>query len=219
MPRTLNSPKGTRKNIAGVVLAAGSSRRMGEANKLMIPVDGTPMVARVVDALRDGGVEKVFVVTGYAPEEIRGALGDRDVETVHNPDYEEGLGSSVRTGVSAVGDDVDGVLIALGDMPWVDEDVISRLLDAFGPDGELSIYIPMFGRRRGNPVLWSSHHFAELRQLSGDVGGKALFHKHPEAICYVDVQSAAVNIDVDTPESLRELGIDGLDAPQRKEPP
>ena len=130
---------------------------------------------------------------------------------VHNPDYEEGLGSSVRTGVSAVGDDVDGVLIALGDMPWVGTDVISRLLDAFSPDGELSIYIPMFGRKRGNPVLWGSQHFPELRRLSGDLGGKALLHKHPEAIGYVDVQSAAVHIDVDTPEALHELGIDGSD--------
>jgi len=211
MPRNLSTSKGARKNIVAVVLAAGESRRMGQANKLTIPVDGTPMVARVVDTLREGGVQRVLVVTGHAPEEIRGALGDRDVEVVHNPDYEEGMGASVRTGVSVVGNDVDGVLIALGDMPWVSTDVIGRLLDAFTPDGDLSIYIPMFGRKRGNPVLWGSRHFPELRQLSGDVGGKALFHRHAEAICYVDVESAAVNIDVDTPEALRELGIDGSD--------
>jgi molybdenum cofactor cytidylyltransferase len=211
MPRNLSSRKGARKNIVGVVLAAGASRRMGEANKLTISVDGTPMVARVVDSLRTSGVDEVLVVTGHAPEEIRSALGDRKVRMVHNADHEEGLGSSVRAGVSAIGDDVDGVLIALGDMPWVDSDVIQRLLDAFSPDGELSIYIPMFGRKRGNPVLWGSHHFSELCQLSGDVGGKALFHRHPEAICYVDVQSAAVNIDVDTPEALHALGIDAPD--------
>jgi molybdenum cofactor cytidylyltransferase len=211
MPRNLSTPKGARKNIVAVVLAAGESRRMGQANKLTIPVDGTPMVARVVDTLREGGVQRVLVVTGHAPEEIRGALGDRDVEVVHNPDYEEGMGASVRTAVSVVGDDVDGVLIALGDMPWVSTDVIGRLLDAFTPDGDLSIYIPMFGRKRGNPVLWGSRHFPELRQLSGDVGGKALFHRHAEAICYVDVESAAVNIDIDTPEALHELGIDGSD--------
>ena len=211
MPRNLSTPKGARKNIVAVVLAAGESRRMGQANKLTIPVDGTPMVARVVDTLREGGVQRVLVVTGHAPEEIRGALGDRDVEVVHNPDYEEGMGASVRAGVSVVGNDVDGVLIALGDMPWVSTDVIGRLLDAFTPDGDLSIYIPMFGRKRGNPVLWGSGHFPELRQLSGDVGGKALFHRHAEAICYVDVESAAVNIDVDTPEALHDLGIDGSD--------
>jgi molybdenum cofactor cytidylyltransferase len=211
MPRNLSSPKGVTKNIVAVVLAAGASRRMTQANKLTIPVDGTPMVARVIDALQESGINEVIVVTGHAPEEIQAALGDREVELVHNSDYEEGMGSSVRTGVSAVADDVDGVLIALGDMPWVGTDVIGRLLDAFSPDGDLSIYIPMFGRKRGNPVLWGSRHFPELRQLSGDVGGKALFHSHAAAICYVDVESAAVNIDVDTPEALHELGIDGPD--------
>lgn len=211
MPRNLSSPKGTRKNVVAVVLAAGASQRMGQTNKLTISVDGTPMVARVVDALRQSGVKKIFVVTGHAPEEIQGALGDREVELVRNPEYQEGMGSSVRAGVAAVGDDVDGVLIALGDMPWVNTEVIGRLFDAFSPDSDLSIYIPMFGRKRGNPVLWASRHFPELRQLSGDVGGKALFHRHPEAICYVDVESAAVNIDIDTPEALHELGIDGSD--------
>jgi molybdenum cofactor cytidylyltransferase len=211
MPRNLSSPKGARKNIVAVVLAAGASRRMGQANKLTIPVGGTPMVASVVDALRDSGVKRVLVVTGHAQEEILAALGDRDVEIVHNPDHEEGMGASVRTGVSAVGDEVDGLLIALGDMPWVGTDVIGRLLNAFSPDGDLSIYIPMFGRKRGNPVLWGSRHFPELRQLTGDVGGKALFHRHAEAICYVDVESAAVNIDIDTPEALHKLGIDGSD--------
>ncbi|MDH3201477.1 MAG: molybdopterin-binding/glycosyltransferase family 2 protein [Myxococcales bacterium] len=211
MPRNLSSTRDAKKNIVAVVLAAGASRRMGQANKLTVPVDGTPMVARVVDALRESRVDKILVVTGHAPEAIRDALGDRDVELVHNPDYEEGMGSSVRTGVSAIGNEVDGVLIALGDMPWVSTDVIGRLVDAFSAGGDLSIYIPMFGRKRGNPVLWSSRHFPELRQLSGDVGGKALFHTHAAAICYVDVESASVNIDVDTPEALHQLGIEGHD--------
>jgi molybdenum cofactor cytidylyltransferase len=211
MPRNLGSRRDTKKNIVAVVLAAGASRRMGQANKLTVPIDGTPMVARVVDALRQSGIRKTFVVTGHAPEAIRDALVDREVELVHNPDHEEGMGSSVRTGVSAIGDEVDGVLIALGDMPWVSAEVIGRLVDAFSAGGDLSIYIPMFGRKRGNPVLWSSRHFPELRQLSGDVGGKALFHTHAAAICYVDVESASVNIDVDTPEALHQLGIDPHD--------
>jgi molybdenum cofactor cytidylyltransferase len=208
MPRNLGSQRRGRKNVVGVVLAAGASRRMGQTNKLTIPVEGIPMVARVVDALQRSGVQKVIVVTGYEPEQIRDALSDRDVELVHNPDYEQGMGTSVRAGISALDDDVDGALVALGDMPWVGTDVIDRLIDAFSPDGDLSIYIPMFGRKRGNPVLWGARHFPELRQLSGDVGGKALFHRYADAICYVDVESAAVNIDVDTPDALHELGID-----------
>jgi molybdenum cofactor cytidylyltransferase len=202
MPPSLASQKEV--NIVGVVLAAGQSRRMGQANKLTMPVDGTPMVARVVDTLQRSGVERVIVVTGHEPHEIRDALSGRDVEFAHNPDFEDGMGTSVRAGVSALGDDVDGVLIALADMPWVSSDVIDRLVDAFSPDGEVSIYIPMYGRKRGNPVLWGAQRFAELRELSGDVGGKVLFDRHPEAICYVDVEGAGVNIDVDTPDALDE---------------
>jgi molybdenum cofactor cytidylyltransferase len=207
MPRDLSSPRGE-KTVVAVVLAAGESRRMGARNKLTVSVEGSPMVARVVDALQGSRVERIIVVTGHEPERIREALGDRRVELVHNPDYAEGIASSIRTGIAALGEHADGALMALADMPWVCTDVINRLVDAFRSAAELSIFIPVFGRKRGNPVLWGSQHFPELLALSGDVGGKALFHRHSAAICYVDVQSPGVNVDVDTPEALQKLGID-----------
>jgi len=206
MPRNLSAPR-SKKTVAAVVLAAGASRRMGEKNKLLLPVDGIPMVARVVDALQQSRVQRIIVVTGHEPERVTEALAGREIEIVHNPSYADGIATSIRTGVAALGEDVDGALMALADMPWVSTDVINRLIDAFTADGELSIFIPMFGRKRGNPVLWASQHFSELLALSGDVGGKALFHRHSAAICYVDVESAGVNIDLDTPEALQELGI------------
>ena len=207
MPRNFASQGRSEKRIAAVVLAAGESRRMGDVNKLTMQVDGTPMVARVVYAVQQSGVQRVIVVTGHQPERIEEALSGCNVELVHNPDYAEGIGTSVRTGVAALGDDVHGALVALGDMPWVSVEVIDRLVGAFTSDGELSIFIPMFGRKRGNPVLWGAQHFPELLALTGDVGGKALFHRHAAAICYVDVGSAGVNIDVDTPEALEGPGI------------
>jgi molybdenum cofactor cytidylyltransferase len=209
MARNVASPRRSDKHIAALVLAAGESRRMGDANKLTIPVDGTPMVARVVDALQQSRAQRVIVITGHEPERIEEALSGRDVEFVHNPDYAEGIGSSVRMGITALDDDADGALVALGDMPWVNTEVINRLVDAFTTGGELSIFIPMFGGKRGNPVLWGSQHFPELLALSGDVGGKALFDRHATAICYVNVESASVNTDVDTPDALQKLGIQG----------
>ena len=209
MARNVASPRSFDKHIAALVLAAGESRRMGDANKLTIPVDGTPMVARVVDALQQSRAQRVIVITGHQPERIKEALSGRDVEFVHNPDYAEGIGSSVRMGITALDDDADGALVALGDMPWVNTEVINRLVDAFTTDRELSIFIPMFGGKRGNPVLWGARHFSELLALSGDVGGKALFERHATAICYVNVESASVNTDVDTPDALQKLGIQG----------
>ncbi|MFA9411034.1 MAG: NTP transferase domain-containing protein [Deltaproteobacteria bacterium] len=209
MPRNVASSDRSDERIAALVLAAGESRRMGDANKLTIPVDGTPMVARVVDALQQSHAQRVIVITGHEPERIKEALSGRDVELVHNPDYAEGIGSSVRVGVAALGDDVDGALVALADMPWVNAEVINRLIDAFTSASEPSIFIPRFGGQRGNPVLWGAQHFPELLALAGDVGGKALFQRHASAICYVDVESASVNLDVDTPDALQELAIQG----------
>jgi len=207
MPRSLSSPKAN-KTVGAIVLAAGESRRMGKQNKLTLPVGGSPMVARVIDALEGSHVQRILVVTGHEPERIREALAGRQVELVHNPDYADGIATSIRAGIEALDDDVDGALMALADMPWVGTEVINRLVDAFASAAELSIFIPMFGSKRGNPVLWGSQHFPELLALRGDVGGKALFHRHSSSICYVDVESPGVHVDVDTPEALHELEID-----------
>lgn len=196
-------------HIAALVLAAGESRRMGDVNKLTIEVDGTPMVARVVDALQQSRARPVIVVTGHEPERIEEALAGRNVELVHNPDYAEGISASVRVGIGALDGGVDGALIALGDMPWVSTEVINRLVDAFVSDGEHSIFIPMFGTKRGNPVLWRAQHFPELLALAGDVGGKALFAGRAAAIRYVEVESPGVHIDVDTPDTLQGHTIEG----------
>lgn len=203
----------TENTIAAVVLAAGSSRRMGDINKLMLSIEGTPMVVRVVEALERSHVDRILVVTGHEPERIRGVLLDRKVEVVHNPDYEEGMGTSIRTGISTLGRDLDGALIVLADMPWVGTEVVDRLIDAFAEADERSIFIPSFRGKRGNPILWSAKHFPELLELTGDVGGKGLFQRWSEAICHVEVESTAIRLDVDTPDVLRELGIDsGVDA-------
>lgn len=191
--------------IAAVVLAAGQSRRMGAANKLTLPVGGVPMVARVVDSLSRSGIAKVIVVTGHEAEAIENGLVGRPIELVYNPDYAEGIGSSIRAGIGALEDDVEGALIALGDMPWVDPETIDRLVDAFASSAEPSIFVPTHGKKRGNPVLWSAEYFPELLALTGDVGGKALFHRHARSICDVEVENAGVDIDVDTPVALDDL--------------
>jgi len=180
---------------------------MGPTNKLTVEVEGTPMVARVADALFASKVAEIVVVTGHEPRRIETALRGREVTLVHNPDYDDGISTSIRAGISALGEDIDGALIALADMPWLRPEVVDRLLDAFSADGELSIFVPMFGGKRGNPVLWSSIHFPELCTLTGDVGGKRLFHRHSAAVCYANVEDAGVSIDLDTPEALDTLGI------------
>jgi molybdenum cofactor cytidylyltransferase len=188
--------------VAAIVLAAGMSRRMGGTNKLLAPIDGAPMVARVVDAFLASKADPVLVVLGHEAERVRAALAGRDVRFVENPAYEEGLGASLRAGIEALEEDVDAALVGLGDMPRVQPAHIDRLIEAFDPAGPATIVVPVHERKRGHPVLWSSRHFAEMRKLGGDVGARGLLERHADAVRAVPIDDAAIHLDVDTPEML-----------------
>jgi molybdenum cofactor cytidylyltransferase len=190
--------------FAAVLLAAGESRRMGEANKLLERVDGIPMVARVVAALKASRASQVVVITGHEHDRVREALADHEVRFVHNPDYAQGMSTSVRAGIDALGEDVDAALFALGDMPWIQSGHIDALLAAFDPE-VAPICVPVFDRKRGNPVLWSSRYFPQMRALTGDVGARRLLSDYAEDVRLVHMSDAAVLIDVDTPEALAGL--------------
>jgi molybdenum cofactor cytidylyltransferase len=182
-----------------VVLAAGLSRRMGEANKLLLEVEGGPMVARCVDAVLGSAARPVVVVTGHEQARVRAALAGRELIFVHNPEPAQGLATSLRTGIAALGDELAGAVVCLGDMPWVHAGQIEALLAAFAASDERSICVPTFDGKRGNPVLWPARYFAEIRALTGDSGARSLLAAHADEVCYVPVSNPGVTLDVDTP--------------------
>ena len=193
-----------RPRVAGVVVAAGLSSRMGGENKLLAEVDGKPIVARVVDALLDAAIDPVLVVVGHQADQVRASVADCRVRFVENPDFAEGLGASIRAGFRALDEPVDAALIALGDMPRIRADHVTKIVAAFDPSGARTICVPAHEGRRGHPVLWSSRHFAALRELGGDVGARALLAAHAEAIATVPVADDGVHFDVDDPALLAE---------------
>ena len=217
LPRAFASPKdpnargdeGTSESgstkIAALVLAAGESRRMGTINKLLVEVDGLAMVARAADAALQSGADPVIVVTGHQHEELEAALAGRAVQILHNPDYAEGMSTSVRAGLAALPADTGAAVICLGDMPHVDSGLISRLIAGFDPAKGQAICVPTYKGKRGNPVLWSSRYFGQMQRLAGDVGARHLIGEHSDHVHEIECGDASVTFDVDTPEALESL--------------
>jgi len=195
--------------IAGLVLAAGQSRRMGARNKLLAEIDGVAMVRRVAEAVLASRADPVLVVTGHEAERVRDALKGLAVTFVDNPDYEEGISASLRHGLAALPGECDGALVCLGDMPRVDAAMLDKLIAAFAPEAGKDICVPVHEGKRGNPVLWGKRYFTEMRDIAGDVGAKHLIGRHAEAVAEVSIADDGVLIDVDSPDALAALTAGG----------
>ncbi len=192
--------------IAGVVLAAGRSRRMAPLNKLLLADRaGKPMVARVVDNVLSSKAHPIVVVTGHQAEQVAHALGGRPVRVVHAPDYADGLSASLRAGIAAVPPDAAAAIVCLGDMPLVTGRMIDRLLEAYDPDEGRLIVLPTFRGKQGNPMLWDRRFFPEILRITGDSGARFLLGQHMENVAEVEMADDAVLRDFDTAESLTTL--------------
>jgi molybdenum cofactor cytidylyltransferase len=200
-PRTEPVPEKGRR-IAAVVLAAGRSTRMGAVNKLIAEIGGKPLVRIAAEQALASRVSPVIVVTGHEREKVEEALDGLPVRLVHNPDYADGLGTSLKAGIAAVPEDADAAIVCLGDMPQVDSALIDKLLAAFDPEKGALVVTPSIDGRRGNPVVWSRRFFNDLMQIQGDIGARHLIGNYAEAVVEVPVAGEAALIDVDTPESL-----------------
>jgi len=189
-----------------VLLAAGMSRRMGGANKLLLDLDGMPVVRRAALTLvmtLDRSAPRV-VVTGRDPDGVADALAGLGFVPAHNPRYAEGMGTSIAAGVAALPDGLDAILVALGDMPGPRPDTICALATALSADGDpaSAIVRPVINGALGHPVLWGAGYRAALMKLEGDQGGRDLIKAHAGRLRQVFVDDAAVTQDIDCPADL-----------------
>ena len=191
--------------IAALLLAAGQSRRMGTLNKLLIGIDGKPMVRRVAEAAAASQARPLIVVTGHEREKVEAALAGMGASFAHNPDHAQGLSTSLKRGLGALPADSDGAVICLGDMPLVTGAAIDRLIAAFNPVEGRAICIPTRRGKRGNPVLLAKRLFPELAGLAGDTGARDLIAAHGELVAEVEMESDGVLTDIDTPQALAKL--------------
>jgi xanthine dehydrogenase accessory factor len=185
-----------RPSVAAVVLAAGQATRMG-GRKVLLPIGGRPMVQRVVDATLASKAIQTIVVVGHEADSVVAALAERPVTVVVNPDYAEGMSSSMRAGLEAVDAGADGALILLADQPFVGPALLDRLIDRFGACGKPIVRASIDGLP-GNPVLVSTTLFPELARERGDVGGRRVVEEHQNEVCLVPVDDAREIMDIDS---------------------
>lgn len=210
-PQPREPEKQPHASVAAIILAAGQSRRMGGPNKLLAHFGGEPLVRRMAERALASMADPVIVVTGHKTEDISAALDGLAVRIVHNPDYAEGLATSLKAGLQAVPEEAGGALVLLADMPEITTAIIDRLIDTFRARSGPAIVLPTIEGKRGNPVLWSRAFFPELMTVSGDTGARHILARHEEAVERVEI-GAAAGVDVDTPEALAKAGGAVVDA-------
>jgi len=185
--------------IAGLVLAAGSSTRMGRPKQL-IEYRGKTLLERSLEAAIGGGCDPLIAVLGAHAEAVRNGVGNRRVECVVNEDWRAGMSASIRIGVEALaGRDVSAALLLPCDQPRLEAAVVRRVLGAF--DGRPGRIVACeYAGTIGIPVLFECSRFAELTLLSGDRGAREILNRHPQEVVRVAWPAGAH--DIDRPEDL-----------------
>lgn len=186
------------RRVGAVVLAAGRSARMGEPKQLLRVGEET-VLGRTLEKVRGARVEEIVLVLGHSAEEIRRDLPTAVLDGLNivvNQEYEAGMASSLREGLSAVSDEMDAALIVLADQPFVRSETIDRIIGRYRAS-DAEIVIPCYDGRRGNPVLLDRSVFAEAMALQGDTGFRAIFGSHEADIERVDVDDSGVLLDID----------------------
>jgi molybdenum cofactor cytidylyltransferase len=185
------------ETVSAILLAAGEAKRMGRLKQLM-PLGSSTMVEQTIDNLLASRVGEVIVVLGYKAEEVKKRIAGRPVKIVVNPEYSQGMGTSIAAGLKLVDSQARAVMLALADQPFVDSPTIDKLIEEFQTHDK-GIAIPTYRGRRGHPIIFSIEYKAPLSGLTSDIGGREIISEHPDDVLEVAVDCEGIIIDIDTP--------------------
>ena len=189
--------------IGAVILAAGMSSRMGEAKQLLRLGEHT-LLDQVLENVRASDVDEIVLVLGHAAEKIMESVASKSLRVAINHAYREGMGMSLRTGISALPSGIDAALIVLADQPFVRPATLKQLMDQYRKSNA-QIVIPMYKGFRGNPVLLDRSVFPEVMALSGDIGCRAVFGDHLEGLVKLPVDDVGILLDLDSKDDFERL--------------
>ena len=209
----------TSLSTAAIILAAGSSSRMGGGrHKLLLPLDDRPVLAHVIDASLQSQARPIIVVLGHQSDEVRLHIeqytNQEQITLVENIHYQQGMSSSLRTGIQTLlandyrnkqnSHQIDSALIVLGDQPLITPKIIDALITTYRSTGK-AIVAPLYKGKRGSPVLFDKSLFTELIEVTGDEGGRTVLERHRDEVELVEIGDSLANYDVDTWEAYEQV--------------
>jgi molybdenum cofactor cytidylyltransferase len=165
--------------IAGIVLAAGRSSRLGRPKQLL-PIQGEPLIRHTLRRVLASSLDQVILVVGHEADEVRETVAGLRVECIFNPDAAAGQSTSVRTGLAALSPAVEAAIFILGDQPGIDPTVIDALIAAWR-ESSPPVVVPRYADRMGNPVLFDRRVFPQLAALEGDTGARPVVRAHHDS--------------------------------------
>jgi len=192
--------------ISAVILAAGESRRMGKQNKLLLPLGGEALLVKLVKSVYDSDVGQVLVVIGHESKKIKQELNNFPLSFVYNPNFSEGMTTSIKSGVNGVSPDCDGLLICLADMPFIKTPEINKLIHTYVQNRikeKRLIVVPAFKGHRGNPVLFSSEFRNDILEHKKDSGCKGVIMNNSEYVKEIEMDDDNMLLDLDTMEDYQ----------------
>jgi len=188
--------------ISAILLAAGESKRMGKLKQLT-PFGRSTILEETVNNLLNSKVSEVIVVLGARADEVTEKIALKPVQTVVNPDYQQGMSTSLIAGLRLIDSKAQAVMFALGDQPLINSQTINRLIEEFC-NHDKGIAIPVYRGRRGHPVIFAIRYKDELFRLKGDIGGREIIDRYPDDVLEVPVNCEGIYIDIDTNKQLLE---------------
>ena len=192
-------------NISATILAAGSSERMEEANKLLLPYRSEALIKIVSRMLIDSLLDPIFIVTGYEHDKVVKLLPKSLDNIIYNKDWHKGMSRSIYKAISSLPANIDGNMIVLGDMPLITVKTLNELKSIFlSNNGEKIIYAEYFGKQ-ANPVIFPKKYFKEMLLLKGDNGCKDIISQNKKNALGVSVDSSEVIFDCDTKSDYFDL--------------